>query len=1074
MKLYKGRDRPVLVLYLDHKASNTQTIVNLFGNLLQQLIELKGSDPLPQGLLNLYHRANKSKPNLEDICGILREELARYDRFYLIVDAHDEASQSYRNSNLLLREIGKLRLKKMSLIVTYRESQEENPTIYTCDRCPADTGANKENLKIYYPCKKCPFGKFTICQECKEKGLCCLDHPDQLFDRVEVDARTPDEDIERYVKSEIGAEVQDDDITESLGTTRFQDLCRSDEKLLKKIPPAVVQKAKGRFLWARLYMDSLRVKPTVKHIKILLKTFPDKLDDIYQDAMQRIKEQEKDDRKLAYRVLALLSRAHRVLSLAELQHALAVEEWGAGFEDDDESDDNSDDGRNNTKNTKSTDAYYPKKVILDSTAGLVHVDSDDSAVRLVHLTLQPYLLDNAAIWFPEAKVEIAKACLTYLDLAAFAKTCREEEFMTKKKNYAFIAYASKFWGDHVRDCESDPKIQSSATRLVSDPQRLAACIQAAWITDNGEFDNFDVREGLHSLHICAWYGLSYILTSLDLAGVDVDVREPKYGQTPLMYACRKGHSKVAAHLLELGAQASLVSAKGRTAMLEAVAENYHDLVEVLLNSQQSGLDINAIHTKESNRTALMLASCSGKVEIVRLLLQHPEINVNQQDADGSTALSLASKAGCAEIVDLLLKKPHIKVDLVDSGRRSPLRLAAERNYFFIVQSLLDGGADSALEDLQGGTAILRAVDYGGQAALETMIGLGVDLTCKDRDGRGLVHSASTNGYPEILRLLIGEGLDPSLPDHNGITPLHDASRHGKLEVTKVLLDLGAKHLLKDKFHRTPLTVAWQYQKTEIMSLLRLVPLNGEPPEQLPQELPVWSLAALGFKNLISISIETRKDELTMTEPGSENSALHCAIHADEPEVLRILLQDGKMYPDCHNHYLRTPLHLAALTDNLPAVKLLIEFKANLDSEDQWGKTALFYAQSYHYLPIAVALIDAGARVDPASIDVQTLFFKAVELGNVKVVRRLVDDKAHNVDVWAKNSDGTRAIQIAIDADDIEMIRALRSSPSFHYTFHEKNEDEEEGHGASDSMDSVDFEKKMSDRVVPFRPRPITA
>ena len=1062
MKFYKGRDRPVLVLYLDHKASNTQTIVNLFGNLLQQLIELKGSDPLPQGLLNLYNRASKSKPNLEDICGILREELAIYDRFYLIVDAHDEISQSYRNSNLLLREIGKLRLKKMSLIVTYRESQEENPTITTCDRCPADKRANKENLKIFYPCKKCPLEKFTICQHCKEKGLSCLDHPDQPFERVEVDARTPDEDIERYVKSEIGAEVQDDDITESLGTTRFQDLCRSDEKLLRKIPPAVVQKAKGRFLWARLYMDSLRVKPTVKHIKVLLKTFPDKLDDIYRDAMQRIKEQEKDDRKLAYRVLALLSRAHRVLSLAELQQALAVEEWGASFEDDDESDDNSDDGNNNTKNTKSTDAYYPKKVILDSTAGLVNVDSNNSAVRLVHLTLQPYLHDNAAIWFPEAKLEIAKACLTYLDLAAFAKPCHEEDFIIKKKNYAFIAYASKFWGDHVRDCESDPKIQSSATRLVSDPQRLAACIQAAWITDNGELDNFDVRKGLDSLHICAWYGLSSVLTSLDLAGVNVDVREPKYGQTPLMYACRKGHYKVAARLLDLGAKPDLVSAKGRTAMFEAVAENYHNLVELLLKSKQSGLDLNAVHTKESNRTALMLASCSGHVEVVRLLLQHPETNVNQRDVDGCTALSLASKAGYDEIVDLLLKKPHIKVDLVDSGRRSPLRLAAERNYWFIVQLLLDSGADSALEDLQGGTAILRAVDHGRQSALKIMIGSGVDLNCKDRDGRGLVHSASTNGHLEILRLLIEEGLDPNLPDHNGITPLHDASRHGKLEVTRELLNLGAKHLLKDRFHRTPLTVAWQYQKTEIMSMLKAVPLNGEPREQLPQELPVWSLAGLGLTNLISIAIETRKDELTMTEPASENSALHCAIHADEPEVLRRLLQDGKMSPDCHNHYLRTPLHLAALTDNLPAVKLLIEFKANLDKEDQWGKTALFHAQSYHYLPIAIALIEAGARVDPVSIDVQTMFFKAVELGSVKAVRKLVGNKANNVDVWAKNSDGTRAIQIAINADDVEMIRTLRSSPSFHYTFHGKNENENENenekekeiNGAINFMNSV--------------------
>jgi len=51
-----------------------------------------------------------------------------------------------------------------------------------------------------------------------------------------------------------------------------------------------------------------------------------------------------------------------------------------------------------------------------------------------------------------------------------------------------------------------------------------------------------------------------MIPKLIQGGLAVDVREPTYGQTPLMYACRRGHVEVVRQLLDFGAWVNKVSA----------------------------------------------------------------------------------------------------------------------------------------------------------------------------------------------------------------------------------------------------------------------------------------------------------------------------------------------------------------------------------------------------------------------------------------------------------------------------------------------------------------------------------
>ena len=156
--------------------------------------------------------------------------------------------------------------------------------------------------------------------------------------------------------------------------------------------------------------------------------------------------------------------------------------------------------------------------------------------------------------------------------------------------------------------------------------------------------------------------------------------------------------------------------------------------------------------------------------------------------------------------------------------------------------------------------------------------------------------------------------------------------------------------------------------------------------------------------------------------------------------------------DKPNYYSRTALHLAALEGDFNATNILIEYDADLDVKDRWGDEALFLAQSNQRLEVMLELIKAGVDVDKKKIDVNRLFFFAVEQGDTESAKILLYQ--HGVDRSVQNADGVRARQIAEAAEDESMMRVLDSAPTVMA-----------GPASTDLEDGTR-------RVVPFRARPV--
>lgn len=109
-----------------------------------------------------------------------------------------------------------------------------------------------------------------------------------------------------------------------------------------------------------------------------------------------------------------------------------------------------------------------------------------------------------------------------------------------------------------------------------------------------------------------------------------------------------GHLDKMKELIQQGANVN-TEEFGETPLLKAIKTNQPQAVVLLL---ESGADVTQA-TKNGN-IPLQTAVDYGRVEIVQLLLNHPNIQIDQTDASGNTVLMIAAKAGQLEMVNALV------------------------------------------------------------------------------------------------------------------------------------------------------------------------------------------------------------------------------------------------------------------------------------------------------------------------------------------------------------------------------------------------------------------------------------
>ncbi|KAH0556934.1 hypothetical protein GP486_005273 [Trichoglossum hirsutum] len=598
------------------------------------------------------------------------------------------------------------------------------------------------------------------------------DETAKLFDSgLSLEIRASGEDTEKYLNSQMSflqPDILDDDI---------RDLIR------REIVQAIdgILKVGRRFLLAELFINTLASLPTkgdIKHALQNLRKGIDGLDRTYEQAMERIEGQGRGQRELAKRTLSWIIHARAPLSTVELRHALAVKPG----------------------TTKLDEDYLPGINVLRSICvGLITVDEESDVIRLVHYTAQEFFKRTQRRWFPEAEVNIAHVCITYLSFDAFASGfCQsDEEFEKRLQSNPLYDYAARNWGHHVR--ESDARRLDE--EFFENEAKVSASSQALMVGKEYRYSGYSQHapRNMRGIHLAAWFGLAEMVDRLANRHF-LDCKDSR-GKTPLSYGAERGHEVVVKLLLKKGAELeSEDDWFGRTPLSFAAVFGQEAVVKLLL---EKGAELES--RDGSGWTPLTWAARMGHGAAVEPLLEKGA-KLESMSAFGRTPLLWAVENGRETVVELLLEK-GAELESKDDYGRTPLSCAIEKGHETVVEMLLEKGAELESRDGDDWTPLLYAVVDGHQAIVKLLLEKGAELECKDKSGRTPVSYAAEEGDEMVVKLLLEKGVVLECKDISGRTPLSWAAERGREAVVRLLLEKGAELECKDKSGRTPLLYA---------------------------------------------------------------------------------------------------------------------------------------------------------------------------------------------------------------------------------------------------------------------------
>jgi uncharacterized protein len=212
-------------------------------------------------------------------------------------------------------------------------------------------------------------------------------------------------------------------------------------------------------------------------------------------------------------------------------------------------------------------------------------------------------------------------------------------------------------------------------------------------------------------------------------------------------AIKEGEASKVEQMVERNAE--LVNARNESGMSAVVVATYYGQQKIAGYLISRGANLNFFE-----------ASMSGKVGVVKKLVEENPAIVNSYSSDGFTAIHLASFFGSKEIAQFLIQNgADVNAVAKNLMKVMPLHSAVARSHFEIAELLVSNGAEvNAVQD--GGIAPLHeAAQNGNLEIAKLLLKNGADVNARASDGRTALVFTQTEGReagPKEMREKVAE------------------------------------------------------------------------------------------------------------------------------------------------------------------------------------------------------------------------------------------------------------------------------------------------------------------------------
>jgi len=513
-------------------------------------------------------------------------------------------------------------------------------------------------------------------------------------------------------------------------------------------------------------------------------------------------------------------------------------------------------------------------------------------------------------------------------------------------------------------------------------QETALC----WAARNGHIDTADLllSSGASLQHLLAGNpsvfheviqgGNDEMIKFLVKKGLDVNTEDTE-GKTALHYAAAAGKGKTVALLVAQGADANKRDQEGKAPLDEAAGEGTGEAVEALLQSKtedgstEKALQ-HAIKSQNIETVETLLNNKRDNKEDLKKLLSVEGLNLLQKDVKGQTVFDFAlRKKHIKLLTNLVLQQENLEKVLqsLPSEKKANLNTKDEKDglsmlhyaalmheaHLAEVLIKLKVHVDVKEKKSPQSTPLHYAVSEKATAVLEVLLNGNTRAAGQANTDRDIPFiMALDSGFGEGVQLFLKNGVDPTMPV-GGKKPIDKIIEDKNTQMIALFMDYFKGDIKAATFDENGKPVQPEPGVMDSFDtdkcLVKMKNENG-------MTVAHW-VAKEGHAGLLDVLFDKSKMATRIFIAGIDKSGrtpLHYAAAGGYADIIeKLLTRDGggldintlsNADSSAGSKGRTSPLHEAAIHHQIPAVKKLLDLRADKTLLDQNKKTAFDYLQ----------------------------------------------------------------------------------------------------------------------------------